>query len=146
MPVDDLFAYAKQLLEQIDGLPEQLRAAELLVIELQQKHREAQDALKTRESELLLGQDPQVQINGKNAETREAQLTQATAHLRTAVRDAEAALAKASAELSYLKHCHRATLQSAQLVTALLAQSSDNPALVASCSCCGQAPVSTTLS
>lgn len=113
--------YSTQLLKQLSELPAQILAAERKVAELQQKQRAAQDALKARESDLLLGRDPQVQIDGKNAETRAAQLTQATAAERAAIRELEAALAQANADLDYLKYTYRAVVQAAHLTTTLLA-------------------------
>ena len=79
-------------------LPAYIFKAENDVIAAQYTLQKAKDCLADREAELLLSGE----INGKNAELRQAQLRQLTESERAAVNDAEVEMLKARANLNKL--------------------------------------------
>jgi hypothetical protein len=79
-------------------VPTEIDSFEGMVLALGALVQSAKDELEVKESELLAG----TTIDGKNAETRKAQLHQQTESERKAVRDAEDQYAKAQREVRRL--------------------------------------------
>lgn len=85
-----------ELISELLELPEEVYNAELEVIEAYEQVQKKKDLLVAKEDELLMSGT----IDGKNAETRQAQLRNFTADERQAVQQAENELSKIRALLN----------------------------------------------
>lgn len=102
------------LIKRLMELPHEIEKGERFVIDASLDVQRAKDVLATKEAELLLGDT----INGKNAESRAAQLRQATTEERQAVTEAEQTLAKMRVILNRLQNEFRALQSVATLLGA----------------------------
>ncbi|AOQ24596.1 hypothetical protein MTAT_19390 [Moorella thermoacetica] len=89
-------------------LPEAIFQAEQNVLNASLNLDQAKANLEARKTDLLLGKDENIKIDGKNAETRAAQLNEATKEEQAQVEKAEEELARLRLELNKLNNEFRA--------------------------------------
>ena len=92
--------YKQDIINRLQKLPEEIEAFENNVIEAVNKIREAKEALTAKEDMLLVGGT----IDGKNAETRSAQIRSHTVTERQTVQAAENTLSIIRAYLNRLNN------------------------------------------
>jgi hypothetical protein len=85
----------QELVQRLLELPAQIEKAEEAVLQAHARLIDAKDMLQQKEDDLLLGNT----IDGKNAETRAAQVRKYTAHERETLADAELNLKNAASRL-----------------------------------------------
>lgn len=102
----------QQIIERLLALPAEIAAAEESVLQANGRVVLAKEALQVKEDSLLLGNV----IDGKNAETRAAQVRSFTQHERETLADAELMLKNAVARLGRARDEFRAL----QAITELL--------------------------
>jgi hypothetical protein len=100
-PLYDKFA-RPQLEAALLDLPDQIRQAETNLYNLETREIMAQEALESREAQLLMQEGGP--INGKNAEIRDAQLSVYTHDERARLRDAGHRVREVEIERNYLRN------------------------------------------
>ncbi len=102
-------------------LPEAIFQTEQNVLNASLNLDQAKANLEVRKTDLLLGKDENIKIDGKNAETRAAQLNEATKEEQAQVDKAEEELARLRLELNKLNNEFRALQAVAGLLGTLAA-------------------------
>lgn len=107
----------QELVLKLQKLPEEIEKAEKAVAEAAEWVENARNSLVDRESALLSGKVEGVEINGKNAETRQAQLREATKHERAAILETEGVLSDRRVALNRLHNELKVLRSIAQLLS-----------------------------
>lgn len=106
--------FKEALIRELLLLPDKIHAVERSLLTIQKEFTGAKDTLADKETELLLGD----QINGKNAETRQAQLRQLTAEERKKAKELEEVIADKKIFVEKLQNEFKALRSIAQIIGA----------------------------